>query len=168
MLDRLERRLIRIRDLFIPSVFGLLVLITLVCVLSSCATSTSGGAATGAVTATGSHQPIHPTASPAGRIPAGSASDGTMATVAVGDLPPEARTTIGLIASDGPFPYRQDGVVFQNRERQLPREPSGYYHEYTVKTPGSRDRGARRIIKARDGTLYYTSDHYRSFRRIIQ
>lgn len=165
-MDRLARRLIRIRDLFIPGVFGLLMLITLVCVLSSCATSTSP---TGGATATGSRSSaIHPTASPVGRISAGSQSHSSTATVAVGDLPPEARTTIGLIESNGPFPYRQDGVVFQNRERQLPREPSGYYHEYTVKTPGSPDRGARRIIKARDGTLYYTSDHYRSFRRIVQ
>jgi ribonuclease T1 len=59
-------------------------------------------------------------------------------------------------------------VVFQNREHRLPREPAGYYHEYTVETPGSPDRGARRIITVRDGTMYYTSDHYESFRRIVQ
>lgn len=147
----------RIRELFIPGVFGLLVLITLICVLAGCAT-TSGGAATDSVRATPA------AATPA--APSRHADDG-MATVSAGDLPAQARTTMGLIKSDGPFPYRQDGVVFQNRERLLPPESRGYYHEYTVRTPGSPDRGARRIIKARDGTLYYTSDHYRSFRRIV-
>jgi len=82
-------------------------------------------------------------------------------------LPPEAVETLDLIARGGPFPYRQDGVVFQNRERLLPDAPRGTYHEYTVRTPGARDRGARRIITG--GTppvaYWYTDDHYRSFRR---
>ncbi|WP_426661173.1 ribonuclease domain-containing protein [Rhodanobacter aciditrophus] len=82
-------------------------------------------------------------------------------------LPPEARDTLALVARGGPFPYRQDGVVFGNYEGQLPREPRGYYHEYTVETPGARNRGTRRIITG--GTppaaYYYTDDHYRSFRR---
>lgn len=86
-------------------------------------------------------------------------------------LPPEAIETLGLIVRNGPFPYRQDGSVFQNRERRLPQQPRGYYREYTVKTPGSRDRGARRIVtggEAGDGLpveYHYTADHYRSFRR---
>lgn len=82
-------------------------------------------------------------------------------------LPPEARETLALIASDGPFSHRQDGEVFGNYEHLLPPEPRGYYHEYTVETPGADNRGARRIITG--GTpptvYYYTNDHYRSFRR---
>jgi guanyl-specific ribonuclease Sa len=81
-------------------------------------------------------------------------------------LPQEAYQTIRLIGSNGPFPHRQDGVVFGNRENLLPQQANGYYHEYTVETPGSPDRGARRIITG--GTpptiYYYTDDHYRSFR----
>jgi ribonuclease T1 len=87
-------------------------------------------------------------------------------TVDVSDLPAQARTTLRLISNRGPFPFRQDGVVFSNRERRLPRQERGYYHEYTVQTPGSRDRGARRIITGRSGQKWYTADHYRSFVRI--
>jgi ribonuclease T1 len=82
------------------------------------------------------------------------------------NLPREARSTLQLIRSGGPFPYVKDGTVFGNREGLLPSEPRGYYHEYTVKTPGERDRGARRIIAGSNGEYYYTDDHYRSFRRI--
>jgi ribonuclease T1 len=78
-------------------------------------------------------------------------------------LPPEADDTLQLIDEGGPFPYPQDGEVFQNREGILPAEPNGYYHEYTVETPGSPDRGARRIVTAESGTDYYTADHYESF-----
>ncbi|MBI1942843.1 MAG: hypothetical protein HYS35_04185 [Betaproteobacteria bacterium] len=81
-------------------------------------------------------------------------------------LPPEARATIALIRKGGPFPYQKDGAAFGNRERILPRRERGWYREYTVPTPGARDRGARRIVAGRDGTLYYTEDHYRSFKRI--
>jgi len=83
-------------------------------------------------------------------------------------LPRQARETLALIDRGGPFPYRQDGVVFQNRERRLPRQPSGYYHEYTVKTPGSPDRGARRIVTGSRGEYYYTADHYETFVRVIR
>jgi ribonuclease T1 len=68
-----------------------------------------------------------------------------------------------LIDNDGPFPHRQDGSVFQNRERQLPLKPIGFWHEYTVPTPGSADRGARRIVSGDDDSLHYTNNHYRSF-----
>lgn len=88
--------------------------------------------------------------------------------VRVADLPPEARQTLALIRSGGPFPYARDGVVFGNREAQLPKRKRGYYHEYTVRTPGARDRGARRIVAGERGELYYTDDHYRSFKRIIE
>lgn len=81
-------------------------------------------------------------------------------------LPPEAGDTLDLIARGGPFPHRQDGGVFGNREGLLPDSPRGYYHEYTVETPGARDRGARRIITGGNPPVvyYYTDDHYRSFR----
>lgn len=84
------------------------------------------------------------------------------------DLPPEAIATLELIRRGGPFPYRNDGTVFHNRERRLADKPRGYYREYTVPTPGARDRGARRIVTGGNPpeVFYYTADHYRSFRRI--
>ena len=84
------------------------------------------------------------------------------------DLPGEARATLALIKAGGPFPYEKDGTVFGNREGRLPPERRGYYREYTVRTPGSRDRGARRIIAGKPGEYYYTDDHYRTFRRILE
>ena len=87
-------------------------------------------------------------------------------TVAAVSLPREARTVLATIAAGGPFAYAQDGVVFQNREGVLPRQRSGHYHEYTVPTPGSPDRGARRIVTGGAGEQYYTDDHYATFRRI--
>jgi ribonuclease T1 len=91
---------------------------------------------------------------------------GTIGTIAYAALPPQARETIDLIDRGGPYPYRQDDGVFGNREGLLPQAPSGTYREYTVETPGSDDRGERRLIKARDGTLYYTDDHYQSFEQV--
>ena len=86
-------------------------------------------------------------------------------------LPAEAQATHRLILSGGPFPYSKDGVVFGNRERLLPPKERGHYREYTVKTPGSRDRGARRIVcggkpPTQPEACFYTQDHYSSFRRI--
>ena len=94
-------------------------------------------------------------------------------TVALATLPPEARETRRLIGTGGPFPYEKDGTVFGNRERLLPAEARGFYREYTVKTPGSRDRGAKRIVcggrePTRPVNCYYTADHYASFRRIVE
>ncbi len=101
-----------------------------------------------------------PVAAPSASEPA------TAASALPAFLPPEAVHTLALIRSGGPFPHRQDGVVFGNHEHLLPAEPRGYYHEYTVETPGARDRGARRIITGGDppAVYYYTDDHYRSFR----
>ena len=82
------------------------------------------------------------------------------------DLPEEARQTLELIKSNGPFPYKQDGSTFGNREKRLPLRAQGYYREYTVRTPGAKDRGPRRIIAGNGGEFYYTEDHYRSFRRV--
>jgi ribonuclease T1 len=83
-------------------------------------------------------------------------------------LPQEAVDTLALIRRGGPYPHARDGVVFSNRERLLPGRERGWYREYTVRTPGTRTRGARRIVAGRDGTLYYSDDHYRSFRRILE
>jgi len=88
------------------------------------------------------------------------------ASIVRAELPREAIETLRLIEQGGPFPYPRDGVVFGNYEKRLPARPRGYYHEYTVPTPGSRNRGARRIIAGAPDERYYTSDHYRSFRRI--
>ena len=99
----------------------------------------------------------------------GSAADsapGPIPEVTASELPGEARETIALIRKGGPFPYQRDGVVFGNFEERLPVKARGYYREYTVRTPGAKDRGARRIVAGRGGELYYTDDHYNSFRRI--
>ncbi|MFF1821841.1 ribonuclease domain-containing protein [Kribbella sp. NPDC058245] len=91
---------------------------------------------------------------------------------ALSSLPSQASDTLRLIHSGGPFPYSQDGTVFQNREGILPSQSTGYYHEYTVKTPGSSDRGARRLIGGgspvtNPQSVYYTGDHYASFCKVI-
>ena len=98
------------------------------------------------------------------------ASDQTV--VAFSALPAEGQLTYRLILQGGPFPYEKDGSVFGNRERQLPRQSRGYYREYTVRTPGARDRGARRIVCGGEvirqpDACYYTEDHYASFRVIV-
>ena len=87
-------------------------------------------------------------------------------TIAASELPSEAKATLKLIKHGGPFPYPKDGTTFNNREGRLPGRTRGYYKEYTVKTQGRRDRGARRIIAGADGEFYYTDDHYNTFRLI--
>lgn len=89
------------------------------------------------------------------------------------DLPPEGRDTLALIRQGGPFPYRRDGIEFRNFEQRLPLQPRGHYREYTVPTPGLQHRGARRIVcgggpPTRPEACWYTADHYRSFRRIVE
>lgn len=88
--------------------------------------------------------------------------------IALAGLPREARDTLQAIKQGGPFAYARDGVVFGNYERVLPKRPRGYYHEYTVKTPGARNRGARRIISGTTAEYYYTADHYQTFKRILE
>jgi ribonuclease T1 len=106
-----------------------------------------------AVQAHGHHQGHHQ----------GSAATGQ---VSAGELPFEARATLRLIKQGGPFPYARDGVVFSNYEHRLPQQARGYYHEYTVKTPGAANRGTRRIVCGVPPECYYSDDHYRTFRRI--
>ncbi|MEV0965203.1 MULTISPECIES: ribonuclease domain-containing protein [unclassified Streptomyces] len=100
--------------------------------------------------------------SPAASVPA------ALATVRTFDLPREARRTLRLIDDGGPFPYRKDGSAFGNLEGMLPDRERGYYREYTVPTPGERDRGARRIVTGREGEVYYTDDHYQTFRVVLR
>jgi len=90
----------------------------------------------------------------------------TIVDVTLAQLPVEARETIELIHKGGPYPYAKDGAVFGNREGVLPNAKRGYYREYTVKTPGVRTRGARRIVAGAGGELYYSDDHYNHFRRV--
>lgn len=100
----------------------------------------------------------------AGRSGSVPGADSGFEVVAFADLPPEAEETWQLVERGGPFPHpEQDGTVFGNREGLLPEEPPGYYHEYTVATPGSSGRGARRLVTGTEDELYYTGDHYESF-----
>ena len=104
-----------------------------------------------------------------GAVDARSVAPGSVALV---ELPAEAQSTHRLILAGGPFAHQQDGTVFGNRERALPRQPRGFYHEYTVRTPGVRDRGARRIVcggrkPQRPEACFYTADHYASFQQIV-
>ncbi|MBI1888111.1 MAG: ribonuclease [Nitrosomonadales bacterium] len=86
--------------------------------------------------------------------------------IAVAELPAEARDTLQAIRQGGPFPYERDGAAFGNHERILPQQQRGYYHEYTVETPGARNRGARRIVCGESVECYYSADHYQTFKRI--
>lgn len=109
--------------------------------------------------------PLHSGAQPLVKSPQSSKE------VALAELPKEARETLELIKRGGPFPYRQDGTVFGNREQLLPTRERAYYREYTVRMPGAKDRGGRRIVTGgndvkRSGEYWYTEDHYNSFRRI--
>ncbi|OIK28922.1 ribonuclease N [Streptomyces malaysiense] len=116
---------------------------------------------------TGSGTSGTPTGASAGSVATPGWAEG-MATVPESRLPAEARRTLALIDRGGPYPYARDGIVFGNFERHLPKHQRGYYHEYTVRTPGSRDRGARRIITGQGGEFYYTGDHYNSFRAVLR
>ncbi len=106
----------------------------------------------------------HPDQSTVSTAPA--TLDPSVHAVALSSLPSQAQHTVALVRAGGPFPYARDGIVFRNAEHQLPAQRSGYYHEYTVPTPGEADRGARRIIAGIGGEYYYTADHYASFVRV--
>lgn len=108
-------------------------------------------------------------------VPAASARPSACAvgdSISVRDLPRQGRDMLALIQAGGPFPNDRDGIVFGNRERALPRAARGFYHEYTVRTPGVRNRGARRIVCGGDqraaDTCYYSDDHYQSFKCIAR
>lgn len=154
---------------------GLVLLLALVA--AAYLLGTGGGGEGGGVGPSALSSSAGPSSGPASR-PSVSGSDATRSTpapapatdpasglpvVALTDLPPEAADTLGLIGTDGPFPYERDGAEFANREGLLPGQPGGWYREYTVPTPGEDDRGARRIVAGQDGATYYTGDHYDSF-----
>lgn len=90
-----------------------------------------------------------------------------LADIAVKDLPAEARDTLRLIETRGPYPFDRDGIVFGNFEKRLPIKERGYYHEFTVRTPGVKHRGERRIVTGKGGEKYYSADHYKTFKRIV-
>ncbi len=117
------------------------------------------------LTVSGSDEFVVPGDDPTDAMPATDPDSG-LPYVALADLPPEAAETVDLIDAGGPFPYDKDGSTFGNYEGLLPDHESGYYEEYTVETPGSPDRGARRIVAGAAGELYWTADHYESFERI--
>ena len=100
--------------------------------------------------------------------PAAPAPPDGIPVVEVDDLPEEALLVLDLIEQEGPFANEQDGAIFENREGRLPDRPEGHYREYTVETPGSDDRGARRIVAGADGERYWTADHYDSFSWIAE
>ncbi|MEU6669938.1 ribonuclease domain-containing protein [Streptomyces sp. NPDC046727] len=135
-------------------------LVVLAVLLTGCSTSTGTGPGAGTGSASRSSPAAVGASTPAW-------ARGT-ATVREARLPAEARRTLALIDRGGPFPYARDGVVFGNFEGHLPKHRRGYYHEYTVRTPGSRDRGARRIVTGQGGEIYYTDDHYESFRAVLR
>ena len=149
---------------------GVLVLCAAV-VLGLLALQSGPGAArsdnTGSNGTTATSQPTTAEAKAGGPAAVHTPSSG-LPTIAEADLPPEAWDTMQLIDEGGPFPYRQDDATFVNREGILPDQRRGYYREYTVETPGWHDRGARRIVAGADGDLYYTEDHYGSFRQILE
>ena len=147
-----------------PLVLAVVALVVVAMVLLAVALSRTGAAdnagagPSGALpTATGSSTTV-----PSGR----GTPDSGLPTVAESTLPAEAAATLVLSRAGGPFPYDEDGGRFGNRERELPRRPSAYYREFTVETPGEVDRGPRRIVAGADGDLYWTTDHYASFRQI--
>lgn len=125
--------------------------------------STGSGSDSGPVP--GTRSPASTVSSPPAPV---SASASGLATVRAADLPPEARTTLRLIGRGGPYPYKKDGSTFGNFEGLLPDHKRGYYREYTVPTPGERDRGARRIVTGQEGEVYYTDDHYQTFRVVLR
>ncbi|MET9606769.1 ribonuclease domain-containing protein [Streptomyces sp. NPDC006512] len=130
----------------------------------------------GAVGCGGDSAPAPPAASTAEASSGGKPTGGPalpgwakgMATVRADALPSQAREVLALIDKGGPYAYRQDGTVFGNFEKALPRQKRGYYHEFTVRTPGERDRGARRIVTGQGGEFYYTDDHYETFKAVLR
>ncbi|MER7842827.1 ribonuclease [Kitasatospora sp. NPDC096077] len=129
---------------------------------ASATSTTAGGSAA---------KPSAPKPSPpAGGGPAPSGTwvpaDPALADVCRTKLPSQAQDTLGLIAKGGPYPYNRDGIVFENRESRLPKKGNGYYHEFTVVTPGSNDRGTRRVVTGGAGEQYWSADHYATFQEI--
>jgi len=131
--------------------------------LAGCA----GGTSSAGTASAGSARPATSALVPDGTALAPASATTDLPTVPLAALPPEALDTLELIAAGGPYPYRKDGATFGNREGLLPRQAGGFYREYTVETPGSDDRGARRIVAGADGSRFWTDDHYASFQEVV-
>jgi ribonuclease T1 len=144
-------------SLLVAAVFALLL------VVAGCGQSAGNQPASGSPSASGPTASAGPAVS--GLAPAKATT--SLATVKVAELPVQAQDTLVLIKGNGPYPYDKDGTTFGNREAVLPRQPSGFYREYTVTTPGAGSRGARRIVAGNNGSRFYTDDHYASFREVI-
>jgi ribonuclease T1 len=110
---------------------------------------------------------LAPTAQARENAPQRERVQAALADVSVKALPSEARDTLKLIEKGGPYPFDRDGIVFSNFEKRLPIKERGYYNEFTVKTPGVKHRGARRIVTGKGGEKYYSDDHYATFKRIV-
>ncbi|GGW95993.1 ribonuclease domain-containing protein [Streptomyces noursei] len=134
----------------------------LLLVLTGCSTGGDGKGSSA-----GTHRPSATASGPSGGTTAPGWAKG-LPTVPAGKLPAEAQRTLKLIDAGGPFPYPKDGTVFGNYEKRLPSEPRGYYHEYTVDTPGARNRGARRLITGKHHEFFYTDDHYKNFKAVLR
>ena len=133
--------------------------------LTACGATTAKGSATYSG-GSGAGSGATPTPADAAALAPATPVSG-LRTMVVAQLPKEGVDTLRLIAKGGPYPFSKDGVTFSNREGLLPKHKDGWYHEYTVITPGSSDRGARRIIAGDDGGRFYTDDHYASFREVL-
>lgn len=146
----------------VTKVGGVITAVAVVILLAYALLQSGGAAPTAAPETTPAGTSRASTSTP----PRPSSGDG-LASVRLADLPLQARRTVALIDAGGPFPYAKDGATFNNFEGVLPSRPRGYYREYTVQTPGERDRGARRIVTGdRDRELFYTADHYDTFVRV--
>lgn len=155
------------------TVVAVLVVLALLGVLAGLAGRGGGpGAASGpssSPSARATTRPSQPVSPPRSSPTAGRDAETGLRLVALASLPREAQATVALVDRGGPFPYAQDGVTFGNNERRLPSHPRGWYREYTVRTPGERDRGARRIVTGDDDRqVFYTADHYGSFVRVAR
>lgn len=129
----------------------------------------TSGRGSGAEQSTGQAVASAPASSaPSSAAPTGTDPESGLPWVTTAELPPEALDTLAVIDAGPPYPYDRDGITFENREGLLPQEDTGYYEEFTVETPGSSDRGARRIISGLGDEYYYTGDHYASFSRIAR
>ncbi|KOV58903.1 ribonuclease domain-containing protein [Streptomyces sp. MMG1121] len=159
MVSRFVPRLLR-QPRRLPRALAGVLAVVLAVLLAGCSSGSPTRAGSSAGASTGPRPSGTPVSAPAWAH--------GMGTVGESQLPAEARRTLALIDKGGPFPYAKDGVVFGNFEGHLPRHRRGWYHEYTVKTPGARDRGAQRIVTGQSGEIYYTDDHYNSFRAVLR
>ncbi|APA89784.1 ribonuclease (plasmid) [Paraburkholderia sprentiae WSM5005] len=147
-------------------------IVALSAILGGCGKQASQNA-TEASSASASQAPVLPSQSASdANAASGAQGAGALATVTTTQLPGEAAETLRLIKTGGPFPFSDDGVLFRNSALLLPKHPRGYYHTYTVRTPGANDRGQRRIVcggpRRQTGECYYTDDYYASFKRIAE